>query len=535
MNLLSPAQHIFLADTVRLDPWTRPVEALAVANGKVVATGMRDDARTWGKQAEVHDFGNATITPGLIDAHSHAVSAGVNRRGAELVRCGSLTEVVRTLLDQKADESCEWLLGWSLDPNLFQGKPPTNAFLTACADRPVFVSMADGHSAVVNPAALHRAGVTGRERFDSVSSVVCDEKGEPTGLLLEDEALTLIRSVIPLLNEKERATSLLQLLTGMAQSGLTTLSLLDLNESTLPTLAQMELKSTLPIRLRCSPVFEPGPNPVEELAHVLELQRHHGKRWLVEGVKFVLDGTIENGTAWLSTPDSVGESRESLWFEPSNYRTAVRALAERSIATATHAIGDAAIRYAVSTIAELSTEQRTRAPHRIEHVEVMPDDLLQAFILSGAIASMQPTHSTLYVWPDHKDEWSRRLGTERAKLDGFRFRDLVDTGVTVALGSDWPVAPYDPRGIIADAQLRRPHGRADAGRTFPRQQLTAGMALDSYTLSAARAIGWQDRIGALSVGMNADLAIFELDPLGEDPEAFASSAVLGTAIDGQLV
>lgn len=523
---------VFLADTVHTSAGGPTVQAVGVRDGRVARLGSRGEAAEWTARDEFVDFGSATITPGLIDAHSHAVSAGANRRGADLSKCQDLSGVVQTLMAQPRDSDSPWLLGWSLDPNLFGDRTPDNGFLDPCGDIPVFVKMADGHSAIANAAGLRQAGVTGREVFTSHSSVVRDGDGVPTGLLLEDEAMALVNRHVPPLSPEAQAASLIALLRDMAATGLTTLSLLDLNQRSLATLTTLEAGGELPLRLRSSPVFEPGADVAAELARVVDLQGIGGRRWVVEGVKFVLDGTIDNGTAWLLEPDTLGDSTHSLWRDPADFRWAIGELAERGISTATHAIGDAAIREALRAIARMTATQRSRAPHRIEHIETMPDELLAAFAESGAIASMQPTHSTLYVWPDHQDEWSRRLGPTRAQINGFRFRDLADAGVTVALGSDWPVAPYDPRGVIADALLRRPHDRVDRGQTFPKQALTARMALEGYTRSAARAIGWDDRIGSLEPGKHADFSVFGEDPLATSSEGIARTPVLATAIDG---
>lgn len=524
---------VFLADRIRPSAVEPPVEAIGVRNGVIAAMGSRADAARWVSAHPVHDFGPATVTAGLIDAHSHAVSAGVSRRGVDLSSCTTLDEVVRLVLAQPDEPDTDWRLGWSLDPNLFDGGSPSNKFLSGHSDRPVFVKMADGHSAVANDAALQRCGITGRETFTSNASVAVDG-GAPTGLLLEGDALQLVNRHIPPLDAGAQAESLRALLQGMAATGLTTLSLLDLNEASLDILRALEKDGELPLRLRCSPVFDSAAPFSDEVDRVLKLQGTRGRRWQVEGVKLVLDGTIDNGTAWLQFPDTFGDSTQSLWRDPTLYRAAIGELAARGVATATHAIGDAAIREAVTAIAGLAPELRALAPHRIEHVETVPADLLPAFAASGAIASMQPTHSTLYVWPDHEDEWSRRLGETRAQVDGFRFRDLSDLGITVVLGSDWPVAPYDPRGVIADAQLRRPHDKPDAGTTFPRQALTPAQALDGYTRNAARAIGWSDCVGALHVGKKADLTVFEFDPLTTPADRFAEGAIIATTIDGDI-
>ena len=93
----------------------------------------------------------------------------------------------------------------------------------------------------------------------------------------------------------------------------------------------------------------------------------------------------------------------------------MRFFAENGIGTATHAIGDAAIRCALNTISQLPAPGGGGAVHRIEHAETLPDDLVDAFPASGAVASMQPTHCTHFVRADHTDNWSERLGPARAK------------------------------------------------------------------------------------------------------------------------
>jgi hypothetical protein len=82
----------------------------------------------------------------------------------------------------------------------------------------------------------------------------------------------------------------------------------------------------------------------------------------------------------------------------------------------------------------------------------------------GVTASLQPSH-TGCTRDDGSDEWSRRLGGDRAAR-GWRLRDLREAGATVALGSDRPIAPYDVRAVPATA--RRPRAPGRAGRAWHR-------------------------------------------------------------------
>ena len=265
----------------------------------------------------------------------------------------------------------------------------------------------------------------------------------------------------------------------------------DLAPDAIELLQTIEATRDLPIRLRMSPWYVPGA-PLEEVSRLAELQGVHGRRWIVEGVKLMIDGTVDNGTAWLHEPDCLGESTTSLWLDPEQYRDALTELDRRGIPTTTHAIGDAGIDFVVRAIDGLG--ERT-ATHRIEHIETMTDAALEVFVSSRATASMQPTHCTLFTRADGSDNWSRRLGEERADR-GFRTRDLVRAGIPLALGSDWPVAPSDAVGILADAQLRRPHDEPDAVPINPSQALNAMEALRGLTVEPYRTIGQNGRCAA---------------------------------------
>jgi predicted amidohydrolase YtcJ len=151
----------------------------------------------------------------------------------------------------------------------------------------------------------------------------------------------------------------------------------------------------------------------------------------------------------------------------------------------------------------------------------------------GVVASMQPSHATDYTRADHSDNWSRRLGDERANR-AWRCRDLLDAGAILALGSDWPIAPFDPRSVIAAAQLRRPATRPDLGPVGPGQALTAAQALYGYTVAPALAAGAGHLNGRIAPGYRADLTAFAADPVRTPAEELPAVAILLTLVDGVI-
>lgn len=528
---MSTADLILLADHIHTLAGAGPRHptAIAVTDKIITAVGDRSDVREWrGAGTEVLDLGSATITPGLVDGHFHPVMGIGLTRGVDLSSVRTV-EGLKAALQAAAVPRGGWLEGWGLDPNAFEGEAITYAPLAEALgpDVPVFLLLFDAHSALVSPRALEMAGVSGPREFVSGASVVCDAEGRPTGHLLEMEALDLVRLLLPDDPPADRRARLTDLLHRMAACGLTAANAMDFEDDSLALFRSLEDDGELPVRWRFAPFVMPGAGN-DGLDAVIAQQRLAGRRWRVEGAKFMIDGTIDGGTAWLDEPDSHGESTACLWPDPAEYAEAVRTLAAHGVPIVTHAIGDAGIRYVLDTYAELP--RTSRVPHRIEHLETMPSELIGRFAELDVTASMQPIHCTHYTRADHSDNWSSRLGKKRADR-AFRARDLRDDGARLALGSDWPIAPFDPRAIMAAARLRRPAGEPDVEPVLPEQALTARMALEGYTTEAAAAAG---RTGHLVPGQPADLSAFALDPLTAGPDEIAESPVLLTVVAGEV-
>ncbi|MBP2265844.1 putative amidohydrolase YtcJ [Pseudarthrobacter sp. PvP004] len=530
---------IVLADTIHTldNRHAEPIQAVAVSGGLIAAVGSRQDAQAW-RQAgtRVVDLGSATLTPGLVDCHIHPVFGLDLTIGVDLSGASTLNEV-RSLLLTEASHDDGWLRGWGLNPNAFGTVPLHRSVLDDVSNgKPAMIRLFDGHSALVNSRALEVAGVHGRYQFDQASEVVCDADGRPTGFLVEAAAMELIQSHIPRETFEERKSRLAALLRDFARAGLTGGHVMDHSEESSALFQALEADGELPLRLRTAPWCMPGSdeNDWKSLARTLG---KGGRRWSIEAIKLFVDGTVDNGTAWLYEPDLYGQSTAPFWPRPEEYSAAVRYFASRGIPTATHAIGDAGVEHVLDALESLATvvpaDVLRRTVHRIEHIETVPDELVARFKGTGVVASMQPTHCTHYSLADHSDNWSMRLGNERADR-AWRCRDLREAGVTLGIGSDWPIAPYEPLPIMADAQLRRRSGVPEQEPIAPSQALTALQALEGYTSHAAKAAGLWEVSGSITVGKRADFTAFELDPLTTAPDEFAASNVLGTIVDGEL-
>ncbi|MFC9970955.1 amidohydrolase [Spirillospora sp. NPDC127200] len=521
---------IVLAATVHtLAPDHPRATAVAVQDGQITAVGDTIDAREWrGPRTEVIDLGPATLVPGLADGHSHPALSLDFTAGTDLSHVHDLDSLHTALTT--GERTRGWFLGWGLDHNAFTGHPIHRRHLeTALGPRtPAFIRLYDGHSALATGAALQAAGITGPRTFAQRATIVCDTDGTPTGHLIEAAAMEPVIAVAPRQALDQRRDALLALLSSMAATGLTGAHVMDAEGDVLDLLRAIEDRHDLPLRLRLAPWCMPGTDG-HDLDRLIALQRTAGRNWLIGGVKFFIDGTVEGGSAWLEYPDCHGQNHNALWRDPTRYTAAVHRLHAAGVRTATHAIGDAGVRHTLDTIAALGPGGRMR--HRIEHIETLPHRQVLRFAELGVAASMQPTHSA-YTRADHTDEWSTRVGTERARR-AWPCRTLRDTGAVVALGSDWPIADYDPRKILAYAQLRR-HAGTDARPVVPEQALTALMALEGHTTHAALAAGEGHTTGRIAPGLRGDLTAFALDPLTVPPDELVEAPVVLTMSNGRV-
>ncbi|MFF2897633.1 amidohydrolase [Streptomyces sp. NPDC057966] len=510
-----------------------PATAIAIRDGRILAIGTALDLEpVRGPGTLVHAFPGATILPGLTDVHAHPVWGSIEiGSGVDLSGASTLDQVFGCLADAAQGRPADgWITGFDLDVNVFDEDPTGTVFADRFPGRPISLMTRDAHALVVSPRAVEVVGLTGRETFTDASSVEVGPDGRPTGYVVELQAMDLVFAHYPEVPVDTAAGYVRHQLDTLARGGLTGLHALDFTDPSESVYRHIEEHGELPLRIRCSPLV-PADSAPEVWQDIADQQGLHGRRWHVEGAKFMLDGTADNGTAWFERPDTHGENREPLWRDLDAYRAAMRFFTERGIPTATHAIGDQAVRYALDVIEEVGPAGR--APHRIEHIESVPDDLLGRFAALDVVASLQPVHGTRHTRADATDNWSRRIGPDRV-AHGWRTRDLLDHGAVVALGSDWPIGPGDPRIGLADCQLRRPVEEPDTAPVQPGQAISAREAYTGMTAAAAHAAGASHELGRIVPGHLADLTVFAANPLGLAPDAQPGNPVLATVVGGAV-
>ena len=514
-----------------LDPDRPSAQAVGVAAGMIAAVGSDDEIRArCGKGTEVVDLEGAALVPGLIDSHMHPFMGAINARGADLLDAHTLDDVLGALSAEQAKcRPGEWVQGWGLDYNVFEQTGIRSSVIEeAVGGAPTAITFMDFHTMLASSSALALAGIDGPRDFVEHAEVVC-ASGQPTGELRERGAMDLLLDAMPPLDAARRYELCAAHLRALAAVGITGTHAMDGTLETLDLLRELESRGDLVTRILTPFTIEPD-TPEELWERYAAARGQSGRRWRAGVAKFFIDGVIDSGTGWLVDPDTAGDGLQSFWPDVDRYRRAVRFFSQRGFQCVTHATGDRGVREALDTYRAVGHPEGVH--HRIEHIETLQDVDLPRFAAEGVIASMQAQHM-MWLSPDRSDNWSVRLGAQRCDR-AFPTRELLESGATVTLGSDWPVARFDPREGMAAARLRRPPGHPER-EAYDDQAIDGLAALRGYTTTAAFTAGDGERLGQIASGRLADLTVLADDPVDIDPDALATLPVVMTVVDGERV
>jgi predicted amidohydrolase YtcJ len=520
------------ATIITQDPQQPTAEALAIANGTIVASGSSDEMLALASSAtRVVDLQRSTVIPGLVDAHVHWQMYSESLLQVDLFEVPSREEAVERVAAAAAVAGPgEWILGrgWIQDVWPDRGFPNAAHLDALVPAHPVFLGAKSGHAAWVNSAALRRAGVNRRTPDPPGGVIQRDAAGEPTGLLLET-AIELVLSVIPARSVERLSDAMEAAQARVWRMGLTGLHDFD-NPSALVAMQVLRERGHLGLRF----VKNINQGWIEH-AIASGLRWGFGDAWIrMGGLKLFADGALGPRTAAMIDPyEGEPDNRGIMVLDQETMTELVSRASLAGLPATIHAIGDRAVHEVLNvyeTVRGLEREHRIpreQRRHRIEHVQVIhPDDRGRLAEL-GIIASMQPIHAT-GDWELVERYWGKRGRW------AYHFRLQAEQGVPLAFGSDAPVESIDPiAGIHAAVTRRRADGSPGPDGFYPDARMSVAQALAAYTIGPAYAAGLEHTLGRLMPGYLADLVVLDRDPHQEAPDALLDTQVLATMVGGE--
>ena len=254
----------------------------------------------------------------------------------------------------------------------------------------------------------------------------------------------------------------------------------------------------------------------------------------IGNLKSFADGALGSETAWMEAPfaDKPGYSglASADLADSAAYYASIRGADQAGLQVSIHAIGDRAIHTVLDLFERAERENgASDRRFRIEHVQHLRPDDAARFARLGVVASMQPYHAI------DDGRWAEKeLGPVRIQ-SSYAWRLLLDQGVVLAFGSDWPVAPLDPlMGIYAAVTRRTLDGKNPNGWT-PQQRITVAEAVHAYTVGSAFAEHQEQIKGALEPGKLADLVVLTDDIFRIGATELDKVRVYLTVFDGAVV
>ncbi|MFL5478907.1 MAG: amidohydrolase [Gemmatimonadaceae bacterium] len=532
-DLVITNAHIYTVDNAR-----PVVSAIAVRGGRIVFVGSDAEARTLsGPTTTMIDLHGATVFPGFTDAHAHLLGLGTTLQRVNLAGSTSYEEVIsRVQAWAKSVRPGQWILGRGWDQNRWTNKefPTQDALSRAFPNNPVVLTRIDGHALLANTRAITLARV-GATTADPVGGrIIRTSSGAPAGVFV-DNAQSLITRAIPAATRADKRQAILGAIAEANRWGLTGVHDAGEDVETISVFEELAKAGNYNLRnyVMLSDPGEPGSAASQRNPYIQrgpQSALYDGHLW-IRAIKLYADGALGSRGAALLAPytDEPGNSG-LLVSTPEHIRAWADLALQRGFQVNVHAIGDRGNRIVLDAF-EAALRRFPKADHRfrIEHAQVLSASDIPRFAQLGVIPSMQATHQTSDM------RWAEaRVGPERIR-GAYAWRSLLNTGVIVPNGTDFPVEEVNPLLTFHAAVTRQDPTNWPAGGWFPEQKMTREEALQSMTIWPAYAGFQESALGSLTPGKYADFVVLDRDIMRVPDTEILGARVLSTWIGGKRV
>ena len=534
------ADLIFFGDNI-ITMDNSKVTAVAVRGDRIVATGdqaeiiqLQDDS------TRLVELGDRALLPGFIDAHGHfgavaTSSALLDLSSPPVGAVETIDDIVTAIqnwIENNDVPDGQLIYGFGYDDSLLaeQRHPNRDDLDRASTSHPIVIRHVSGHLNAANSMALAQSRITAESQSPQGGVIRRrSDSDEPIGVM-EETAMGLLPGYGALISEEQGWQLRRDAAEIYSSYGITTIQDSNVSVAYVNALKARAREEAFPVDI----VAYIMGNPLSdiELGQVSQDAEYVGGV-RIGGVKFILDGSPQGRTAWMSQPYNEGPPGVDAdyvaypSYDPEAYHARVDNLLERHVPVLAHANGDQAIERMIDGIAD-AVEGEAIPDHRsvIIHAQLIRADQLDRVKELGIIPSYYSAHP--FFWGD----WHRlSFGDERA---GFisPVRATINRDIPFTVHNDSPIVPPDMMRLVSITVNRQTRSGYILG---PEQRATVMEALYAITQGAAYQYFEEDEKGSITSGKRADLVILETNPLAVDPAQLADVKIAETFARGVSV
>jgi hypothetical protein len=522
-NKIKVALIVHNANIYSVDSGFHVVNAMAIADGKIVATGTNQFIIGHYESDSTIDAQNKFIFPGFIDAHCHFTGFATDSWKCDLMGTQSFNEIVDKIIDYSKTAPMTWVYGHGWDQNDWPVKeyPNKNVLDSLFPDRPVFLKRIDGHAALANQKAIDLAGVNEKTTIKGGSVEMIN--GKLTGMFI-DNAMDLIEKNIPMIPDSLAKKYFIQLQQECFSQGLTGVHDCGISEHTVQLVDELQKSGALKMK-----IFALLSDSANYYDRWVKKGPYKTERLHVGGFKLYADGALgSRGACLLGHYADKKDWNGFLLSDQQHFESVAEKLSNTQFQMCTHAIGDSGNRVILNIYANYLKGINDKR-WRIEHAQVVNVNDFDFFKKYSIIPSVQPTHATSDMY------WAgSRLGSERI-VNAYAYKKLLQQNGWMPLGTDFPVEYISPFKTFYAAVTRQD------GNGYPKNgfqienALTREQTLRGMTIWAAKAAFEENEKGSLEAGKAADFIMLDTDLMGCEPGAILKTKVISNYVNGEEV
>ena len=526
------------------------VEALAIKDGVVIYSGDLSgvDAYVGTDTEKLELADDETVIPGLVDAHSHAVSCWDAKLNAAQIPLGATKEecieIITEFIEANPDREYYKANGWI--NSAFDNGCPTADLLDAIdTDKPIIATSSDGHSVWCNTAALELAGITAETEAPAGGTIETYEDGTPNGCL-RDNASVLPLKALPAITAEDMIDTIMAAQEEYASIGYTAYNESMINDKSnlwsapvLEAYEQLDQAGELLLYTQGAFIVSNRDDALDLVDEAIARRdATKGGDFEVTDIKIFMDGVVEGHTAYLQEEyaDDPGYYGASSWTTDEDLDLLTQIVIKANEAGMTvhfHAIGDQASCNAVSVVERAYEELgQTVLDCRnvITHLQVVDDSTYEKMAELNMVANLNPWCCKAEGFFEETE--APMLGEERAENE-YPMQSFLKAGVHCAFGTDYGSSfTYNPVDCFYTLVTRMDLSGDPSTVLKEEESLTPEEALSVMTEGGAYQLKKEAVFGTLDVGQQANLVILNQNMLAAEGTDILNTVVEKTMYNG---